>query len=281
MTRASSASSASGIPSRSGTPSRNAARLRPRPSPRVRHRGRASRTRARRRGALRREHRVLRHLEPRGDVERERLGRDQQRARVVARRHRVAVVAPHVLAADRVPEAHVRQVGLEQRVLVGIPAVVEREPRRDEDVAGAEAEVHGRGDVDPVPARTSRRIRSAVASRRRARRPRAGRRGRRAGTGSARRSTRSPSSPRCAARAPARRGRSGRSACSRTRAGGRCGPARPWRPGSGTDGDSTRRPSRRPMLVTPRTWAIRHVGSSLLARLRRLRSNPGSCVAGR
>ena len=37
-------------------------------------------------GALRRDHRVLRHLEPSGDVERQGLGRDQQRAREVAGR---------------------------------------------------------------------------------------------------------------------------------------------------------------------------------------------------
>ena len=68
-TRASSASSASGMPSKGD---------RGEERDRVRHPGRASRSRAV--GADRRgDHRVLRHLEPRGGVHGERLGRDQQR----------------------------------------------------------------------------------------------------------------------------------------------------------------------------------------------------------
>ena len=70
-----------------------------------------------------------------------------------------------VLAADRVPEAHVRQVGLEQRVLVGVPAVVEREACRHERIA------RRRGTGSPATTcrshaapRISRRMRSAEAA---------------------------------------------------------------------------------------------------------------------
>ena len=81
---------------------------------------------------------------------RERLGGDQQGAGRVAGRHRGPAVALHVLASDRVPEAAVRQIRLQQRVLVGVPAVVEREPRGDQRPARGEEQVgRGRG-VDPV-----------------------------------------------------------------------------------------------------------------------------------
>ena len=138
---------------------------------------------------------------------RQRLRGDQQRARRVGGGHRRLPVAHDVLAADRVPEAHVRQVGLEQRVVVGVPAVVEREPRGDERVARREEEVHRRRGVDPVaaahlaqdPQRGDGGVGELARSRARRTDPRAAR-------ARARRSTRSPSSPRSAARARAGRG---------------------------------------------------------------------------
>ena len=72
------------------------------------------------------------------------------RARRVAGRHLPVAVALGVLAPDRVPEAHEREVGLEHLVLRRIPAVVEREAGGDHGAAGAEAEVDRRGRVDPV-----------------------------------------------------------------------------------------------------------------------------------
>ena len=65
-------------------------------------------------------------------------------------RHLPVAVALDVLAPDRVPEAHEREVGLEHLVLRRVPAVVEREPGRDHRAPGADAEVDRRGGVDAV-----------------------------------------------------------------------------------------------------------------------------------
>src|SRR6185437_6244589 len=94
------------------------------------------------------EHRVLRHLEPAGGVDGERLRCDDDGPGRVVARHRPTLAGIPVLAPDRVPEADVREVGLEHLVLGRIPAVVEREARRDQVAAGADAEVHRRGGVD-------------------------------------------------------------------------------------------------------------------------------------
>src|SRR3954454_4343069 len=71
----------------------------------------------------------------------ERLGGDDQRARGIARRHPPVAVALGVLAPERVPEAHEREVGLEHLVVRPVPAVVERDAGRDQRPAGAETEV--------------------------------------------------------------------------------------------------------------------------------------------
>src|SRR6478752_4427564 len=100
------------------------------------------------RGELGRQHRVLRNLEPARVIGGERLGGDDHRAGRIARRHLPVAVALRVLAADRVPEAHEREVGLEHLVLRRVPAVVEREAGGDKGAAGAEAQVDRRRGVD-------------------------------------------------------------------------------------------------------------------------------------
>src|SRR4051794_17614219 len=142
-TRASSTSSASPRPANSGRPARKSTvsrsdiqvvRLEPEPL----------------RGQLGGEQRVLRHLEPRREVAGEGLGGDDHRARRIAARHLPAAVALGVLAADRVPEAHERQVRLEHLVVGRIPPVVERDAGGDQGAAGAETEVDRRRGVDAV-----------------------------------------------------------------------------------------------------------------------------------
>src|SRR5262249_20907961 len=143
IARASSARYASSSPSRSGTVARNStvsssdiqvARLELEPVGRE----------------LGGQHRVLRHLEPRRCVGRERLRGDDRPAWWIGGRHLPAAVELGELAPDRVPEAHEREVRLEHLVLGRIPAVIEREPGGDDRAARADAQVDGRGGVDPV-----------------------------------------------------------------------------------------------------------------------------------
>src|SRR4051812_32120729 len=64
--------------------------------------------------------------------------------------HRQLAVPTSVRAAHRVPEADVGKIGLEQHVVVRIPAVVERETRDDERLARSQEEVDRRRGVDAI-----------------------------------------------------------------------------------------------------------------------------------
>ena len=132
-----------------------------RPPRRFRHRGPGSRTRARRRSAPRS---AWSTPAPRATTWCRRVsGSDATSSDcgTAARVHRVGAVAADVLAAERVPEAHERQVGLEQRVVVGIPAVVEGEAGRDERSPVARKRLTGDEVSMPWRSRTSRRRRRA------------------------------------------------------------------------------------------------------------------------
>src|SRR5262245_1100791 len=169
------------------------------------------------------QQRVLGYLQPGRVVGRQRLGRDDQRARPIAGRHLPAAVALRVLASDRVPEADEREVGLEHLVLGRVPAVVEREAGGDQGPAGAQTEVGRRGRVDLVRranlAQDSQCPGGGVCELGGLRQPEGVVELRQDQT---RRSTPSRWFPRCTPTAPAARARRASSACARTAAGARC-----------------------------------------------------------
>ena len=125
----------------------------------VRHRGRASRSRARRSSdAVIIEYSgTSSHVDVSSVSGSEAISSERG---AVAGPHRHSPSRSRVLAAERVPEAHVRQVGLEQRVVVRVPAVVEREAGRDEASPVVRKRFTGEEVSIPWRARTSRRIRS-------------------------------------------------------------------------------------------------------------------------